>query len=269
MSNKEEMSILERDFGLTYKEVPKEKQEEQRQKMKEMNDEIMLTKIDKMDKAKDAEKKLLQKIKEAYLDNNEAEFYKFQQIYSGTSEKNFLFGKTFRLYKITDKTIIDVEQNENLFAPKCKGECDYFDAKVEKINDDYFIFTLPQLLPTRNRTKTFWEGEFMPYIVKNLSINFYKENQIILEKFDQATLVFEHHINTTTNSNVYPDADNLEAKLVTDAFQLFFLNNDTLRDINTLHIGKTDKEDYTKVHIINQPYMQNWMEKHAHLFYEK
>ncbi|MGF6375369.1 hypothetical protein M2140_000403 [Clostridiales Family XIII bacterium PM5-7] len=270
MSEEREKGIIRKlmkEQNITISEASSD--EEFHKKIKKANDDLVTKKLTHMLKARANETRLLEKIKAAYLDDDEAGFNKFVQSYSIESERNFLLGKTLRQYKMTDKTFLSELEIEEQGAPMDKGECDYFEADAEKINDDYFTFTLPQLLPTRNRSKGYWQGHFIYYVVHNLNMKLREKGKINRRKFNQATLVFEHHIDTTTNSKVYPDADNLEAKIVTDAFQLFFICNDTLRDINTLHIGKADSKNYTKVHIINQPYMQKWLAENADLFYEK
>lgn len=183
-------------------------------------------------------------------------------------ERIFLKYKVLNLYvnKDLNKEMINsFVQNDPLFC----GVNNSFNSRLTVVNQDYLVYTLPPFFGKRNFENGSYIGDFFGNIIQRLTIDFLKNDNKYFHKIDKGTIVFEHHIDSDNEKNNLIDPDNIDAKKALDGLNGLVLEDDSILNINLIHISKNDNFRHTKIHVIRNNYMKQWLSKNLELFEKK
>lgn len=198
-------------------------------------------------------------------EENETLLNKKIKLFLSEFERIFLKYKVLNLYldDDLDKKIIDsFVQNDPLFC----GVCNYFDSELIMVNNDYLLYKLPPLTGNRRFENGSYRGEFIGNIIQLLTVNFLQEEGIYFKKIYKGTIVFEHHFEKESTLNNMIDPDNIESKKALDGLNGLVIEDDSIININLIHLSQNDVSAFTKLHVVRNEYMGTWIQKHLKLF---
>lgn len=226
-------------------------------------------KINQAAKVLEGEVQELYKISKLFQIDTLAQAQEKLQKYQSDTEKHFLERKALKTFLSNLGTPISCGFTPEEAGPSLLGKCDYFPAFLKQVNVSYSYFILPEMLPRRHTINGFSTGAFLKNIINNLIQDAIENGELNNCPYDYATVVFEHHLDQSRGEVAQPDADNLEAKIVTDALNGLLIANDSLSNISTIHLGIMDQKAFTKLHVFSADYTPQWLQKHAILFQKK
>lgn len=129
--------------------------------------------------------------------------------------------------------------------------CDNFNVNIT-YNNGILDISLPRLLP-RKTDKT-------RYIFTTLEIAIREKlenKEVNTPKFTKGVIVKFTHYYSEEDMFRITDYDNLETKSALDIIGLYFLEDDSPKNISTYHTMKIGDKTYTRIQIIDDNFMKN------------
>lgn len=119
---------------------------------------------------------------------------------------------------------------------------------VESPNHIYFH--LPKMVSIQSKNRNWYHGDYLFRLIQDAIRRYNEKHKQAEFHFQKASIVFCHHVSDVTKSRGLFDADNVDAKSVTDALYPVLPEDDNVLCLTTVHTGIMDEKDFTEVHVI-------------------
>ena len=204
---------------------------------------------------------LKKEINNLKIDIESGYFYKIRTFLS-LYEQYFLESKKLFLFEniANSNEIIDINK------PIVTDESLSFNSELKVINDEYYLFILPEMVGEKEHSRHSRNGYFHQNIVINLLQKHFEKIDFNYQIMTKALVVFEYHIQKNDNFSAPTDLDNADTKKCIDGINGLLIENDTVNNINIIYIAIPDKKNYTKMHVINNNYAKTWLQNNIDLF---
>lgn len=190
--------------------------------------------------------------------------------YLTMNEKNFLKAKELSAYSRADGRYSRFLKQLDSALPFEKYGITDIDEEYGLTmadNERWFTLHLPPMIGKKQSERHAVDGRYMYYLTLK-SLKDYEKKNSPIRVMKHPVLIFLHRIDGNNKLAQTIDADNVDEKLVTDAMFGYFLSDDNLLSLWTMHIGIEDKKPSCDIFIMEKETYPLWILDNQEFFSE-